>query len=55
MVNPILDQPVETGLHIRNVIYTVNWLIFAGIVLFMWLRVVRDKLDESDLAEIDAE
>lgn len=55
LVKPILDKPVETGLNVRNVIYTVNWLIFAGIVLFMWLRVIRDELDESTANQIAAE
>lgn len=54
-VTPILDKPVDSGLHVRNVIYTFNWLIFAAIVLFMWARIARDELAESDSAKINAE
>lgn len=55
LVTPILDKPVESGLHVRNVVYTFNWLIFAGIVLFMWARIARDKLAEGVSAKSNAE
>lgn len=55
LVKPILDRPVDSGLNVRNVVYTFNWLIFAVIVMFMWVRIVRDHLADSAASESNAE
>jgi hypothetical protein len=41
-VDPIYSAAPKTSLHIRNVIYTFNWIFFALLVIAMWVRVVRD-------------
>ena len=51
-VSPIIKGTVHQSLHWRNVIYTANWIVFALIVLYMWIRVVRDEL-ASSVADAD--
>jgi len=50
-VSPIIKGTVHESLHWRNVIYTANWIVFALIVLYMWIRIVRDELANSVLDE----
>jgi hypothetical protein len=61
-VSPIIKGKVHQSLHWRNVVYTANWIVFALIVLYMWIRIVRDELgkdeeydraDESANAELE--
>ena len=49
-VSPIIKGTIHQSLHWRNVVYTANWIVFALIVLYMWIRIVRDELgkDEED-------
>ena len=49
-VSPIITGTVEQPLHWRNVVYTANWIVFALIVLYMWIRIVRDELGKDDEA-----
>jgi hypothetical protein len=56
-VSPIIKGMVHQSLHWRNVVYTANWIVFALIVLYMWIRIVRDELgkdDEDDQADESA-
>lgn len=46
-VTPILDKPVSVPPHWRNVVYVFNWLIFAAILVAMWVRVVRDEASDT--------
>jgi cytochrome oxidase assembly protein ShyY1 len=50
-VVPIMAPSTTTKLHIRNVIYTFNWLIFGLIVFAMWFQVIRDELESNALLE----
>ncbi len=43
-VDPIYTAAPKTSLHMRNVIYTANWIFFALLIVAMWLRVVRDSV-----------
>lgn len=48
-VQPIAMSVGHSPLHWRNVVYTLNWIIFAGIVAYMWFRIVGDQVrDGSD-------
>jgi hypothetical protein len=33
------------------VVYTANWIVFALIVLYMWIRIVRDELASENSVE----
>jgi cytochrome oxidase assembly protein ShyY1 len=46
-VTPILTSTPEVPLHWRNVFYTFNWMFFALVVFAMWLRVVKDELNDQ--------
>jgi len=46
-VSPIIKGKVHQSLHWRNVVYTANWILFAFIVLYMWIRIVRDELGKD--------
>ena len=48
-VSPIIKGKVHQSLHWRNVVYTANWILFAFIVLYMWIRIVRDDLGRGEL------
>ena len=52
-----LDQLPEasrfTGL--RNILYAIEWWVFAAFAAFLWWRYVRDATSERDLEEADAE
>lgn len=50
LVKPIFTEPVVGGLNWRNVVYTFNWVFFAGIVALMWVRVARDELEFAEIA-----
>jgi cytochrome oxidase assembly protein ShyY1 len=50
-VVPIVAPSHKSKLHVRNVIYTFNWLIFGLIVLAMWRQIVRDELESTTLLE----
>ena len=51
-VQPIFKEPPVQGLNWRNVAYTFNWIFFAVIVGFMWVRVAKDELQYAQLAGI---
>lgn len=51
-VQPIFKEPPVQGLNWRNVAYTFNWIFFAVIVGFMWVRVAKDELQYAQLASI---
>ena len=51
-VQPIFKEPPVQGLNWRNVAYTFNWIFFAVIVGFMWVRVAKDELQYAELAGI---
>jgi len=53
-VNGSLTQVVPTrqsftsnGLRTLNVFYTFNWIFFAGLILIIWIRVVRDEVSSA--------
>ena len=55
LVSPIFSEPVVSGLNLRNVAYTFNWVFFAGIVAMMWFRVARDELEFAEIAKSNAD
>ncbi|HET8971357.1 MAG TPA: SURF1 family protein [Candidatus Nanopelagicales bacterium] len=38
------DPQADAGLNWQNTTYAVQWLLFAGFVLFLWQRAFRDEL-----------
>ncbi|GAB2868009.1 hypothetical protein GCM10027026_17660 [Myroides odoratimimus subsp. xuanwuensis] len=48
---PKSDQ--STGL--RNLLYALEWWIFAGFVLYIWWRYVRDELERAARGDADHE
>lgn len=45
-VKPTFGAPIKVELHWRNVVYTLNWIIFAVIILAMWWRIIRDEVKQ---------
>ena len=43
-VTPIFTSSPHIPLHWRNIFYVFNWIVFALIVMGMWVRVVQDEL-----------
>ena len=54
-VTPMLSAIPHVPLHWRNVFYVFNWLFFAGIVIAMWINVIRDELNDDEFKEIEAD
>jgi cytochrome oxidase assembly protein ShyY1 len=44
VVVPAYSTLVEGGLLWQNATYAVEWVVFAGFVVFMWVRWFRDEL-----------
>ena len=44
-----LDQlpPVGTFTALRNLLYALEWWVFAGFAAFLWWRYVRDVMQET--------
>lgn len=55
LVTPIFAEPISQGLNWRNVTYTFNWVLFAVIVGFMWVRVARDEIQLTQIAKDHAD
>lgn len=36
------------GLNVQNLFYAVEWFVFAGFAIALWVRVVRDAKDAAD-------
>ena len=54
-VSPLMAGTPHVPLHWRNVFYVFNWFFFAGIVIAMWIRVVRDELNDNEVHEVKAD
>lgn len=46
-VTPIYSSAMKINLQWRNVLYTFNWIVFALIIGFMWIRVVQDETENN--------
>jgi cytochrome oxidase assembly protein ShyY1 len=46
-VVPSRGPLTSNGLHWRNVVYTINWIFFAILAFFMWIRVVREEVSDT--------
>lgn len=43
-----IDAPVpssEVSLNLLNIFYAIEWVVFAGFAVFLWVRLVRDELE----------
>ncbi len=45
-VQPPITQQAGGNLRLQNASYAVQWLLFAGFVIFFWWRMLRDDLRE---------
>ncbi len=57
VVAATLDQKPEVGRFtaLRNILYAIEWWVFAAFAAFIWFRYVRDATAERPLVEADAE
>jgi cytochrome oxidase assembly protein ShyY1 len=46
-VLPPVTQQAGGNLRLQNASYAVQWLLFAGFVVFFWTRMLRDDLGEA--------
>ena len=46
-VPPAVGGTASSGLRLQNLSYAVQWLLFAGFVVFFWVRMLRDDLREA--------
>ena len=47
LVPPAYTSQASSGLHWQNASYAVQWVLFAGFVVFMWQRWFRDEVVEA--------
>jgi cytochrome oxidase assembly protein ShyY1 len=46
-VRPPIGVSAPTALRWQNASYAVQWVLFAGFVVFLWVRMLRDDLREA--------
>ena len=46
-VPPAVGGSAGTGLRLQNLSYAFQWLVFAGFVVFFWVRMLRDDLRQA--------
>lgn len=46
-VPPAVGGTAGTGLRLQNLSYAFQWLVFAGFVVFFWVRMLRDDLRQA--------
>ncbi|CAN5341533.1 hypothetical protein BH11ACT2_BH11ACT2_10950 [soil metagenome] len=56
----VIDAPKpvpDTSLNLLNVFYAIEWVVFAGLAVFMWYRLLRDAYEREieEAAELEAE
>jgi cytochrome oxidase assembly protein ShyY1 len=51
LVEPPVSAQADAGLRLQNASYAVQWLLFAGFVIFFWVRVLRDDLSGAGPGE----
>lgn len=54
-VQPPITQQAGGNLRLQNASYALQWLLFAGFVIFFWARMLRDDLRELGPAQTRAE
>lgn len=54
-VTPSAIPPVSGFTALRNLLYAVEWWIFGGFALFIWLRWCRDTIGAEPTIEADAD
>jgi len=51
LVEPPVSPQAGANLRLQNASYAVQWLLFAGFVVFFWVRMLRDDLRGADARE----
>jgi len=46
-VTPASVPKVSSTNHLRNLLYALQWWIFAGLAIFIWVRWCRDALERE--------
>ena len=53
MTPPALAE--DTGMNVQNLFYAVEWIVFGGFALALWVRMVRDQVrDDKEDALLEA-
>jgi surfeit locus 1 family protein len=52
-VRPLIGSDPAVGFPWRNVLYSLQWLVFAGFVVVMWIRWFREDLAQARRAETE--
>lgn len=47
-VQPPVSADATASIRLQNASYAVQWLLFAGFVVFFWVRMLRDDLRGTD-------
>ena len=51
LVEPPVSPQAGANLRLQNASYAVQWLLFAGFVVFFWVRMLRDDLRGAGAGE----
>lgn len=52
MVTPLIGTDPDVGLPLRNVLYSLQWLVLAGFAIFMWIKWFREDVQEARAASV---
>jgi surfeit locus 1 family protein len=53
-VRPQAIPDVSGTTALRNFLYALEWWVFGGFAVFIWVRWCRDQLEERDVTEVSA-
>jgi surfeit locus 1 family protein len=52
-VTPESVPEVSSTSHLRNLLYAIQWWIFAGFAVYIWLRWCRDQIEADEKTSAD--
>ena len=55
LVTPLIGTDPDVGLPVRNVLYSLQWLVLAGFAIFMWVKWFREDVAEATAAHSEVE
>ena len=53
-VTPLVGTDPDVPFPVQNIFYTVQWLIFAGVIVVIWGRFLREDIRAARAVESEA-
>lgn len=53
-VTPLVGTDPDVPFPVQNIFYTLQWLIFAGVIIVIWARFLREDIRDARAADTSA-